>query len=124
MKKFIRLVSSLILLSAIAACGGGGPCGEPNQIFSISFLNSQYFGSVGTPLTVSPTINPASCINDMSLQLSGGRLPPGMSISNGKITGTPTTAGNYQFSIGIAGVAGYDTGTRFASATTTIVISR
>jgi hypothetical protein len=125
MKKFIKLVSGLILLSAIAGCGGGGgPCGEPNQIFSISFRNSEYFGRVGTALTVSPTINPESCINDMSLQLAGGRLPPGMSISNGKITGTPTTAGNYQFSIGIAGVAGYDTGSRFASATTTIVISR
>ncbi len=125
MKKIIRLVSGLILLSAITACGGGGgPCGQPNQIFSISFLSSEYFGRVGTPLSVSPTINPESCINDMSLQLSGGRLPPGMSISNGKITGTPSTAGNYQFSIGIAGVAGYDTGTRFATATTTIVISR
>ncbi len=119
-------MSGLILLSAIAACGGGGgPCGEPNQIFSISFRNSEYFGRVGTPLTVSPTINPASCISEMSLQLAGGRLPPGMSISKGTITGTPSAAGDYQFSIGIAAVDGYDLGSRFASSNTvTISISR
>jgi len=110
------------LTTACGGGGGGGPCGAPNQIFSISFLNSEYYSYVGIPSTVSPIINPVSCINDMSLQLAGGRLPPGMSISNGKITGTPTTAGTYQLSLGIAGVAGYDTLGKIASATTTIVI--
>ena len=62
-------------------------------------------GVVGTPysqaLTYSQSPN-TSCGSPLALPvftLSSGTLPPGLSIQNGMITGTPTTAGTYPFSV-------------------------
>ena len=97
----------------LVACGGGSNsiCGDQVQGFSIDFTNYTYLLSKGTPSTISTVITPESCRSSMHFSSSTSVLnnppPPGMSISNGNLTGTPTTAGSYTYRIGIDSVDGY-----------------
>lgn len=107
----MKIVKILLLLSIsilMAGCGGGGACGSESQIFSISFPYTNYSGRVGIPFKIIPTVNPESCRGSMNIQIGSGSMPPGLSISSGEITGTPSRAGSYTLNLGIAGVSGYE----------------
>lgn len=41
----------------------------------------------------------ASSIEPVTWSLTGGVLPPGLTFVNGKVSGTPTTSGTYQFTV-------------------------
>jgi len=70
----------------------------------------------GTGLTVSPTMMPPATRNmpytqaipikggrpPYSIRVLQGRLPPGLVLSNGAITGISGAAGSYQFTLGVA----------------------
>jgi hypothetical protein len=111
----------LSITALLSACGGGGVCGADSQIFEISLVKSSYQGKVGVPLEIQTILRPESCRGSMNIQNISGDLPPGMNISNGNVTGTPTRSGSYSFRLAIAGVDGYDTKGNFASSGTVFV---
>ncbi|MCX6611198.1 MAG: putative Ig domain-containing protein, partial [Acidobacteria bacterium] len=53
--------------------------------------------SLGQPYTV--TLNPTGGTSPYTHSLTGGSLPPGLSLSGATITGTPQSAGQYSFSV-------------------------
>lgn len=101
----------LILVSAffLAACGSdfGTPCGAKNQVFGINFEKTAYSGKVGEELKIETKLIPETCRVDMSFSMKTGDLPPGMSIVDGNIFGTPIEAGEFEFQIYITAVKNY-----------------
>jgi hypothetical protein len=57
---------------------------------------------------ISPYISQAPPGFFYSFTLTGGTLPPGLTLINSEITGTPTEAGNYAFTVGFAFGASVD----------------
>ncbi len=101
-------VMAAVLFSALTGCGGGDePCGEKSQTFSLSFPQSLASLHVGVPATVSSEFKPESCRGDASFALRSGALPPGMTLTNGNVSGTPTAMGEYKFQLSVDGVHGY-----------------
>jgi hypothetical protein len=102
---------ALILASAcfIAACGSdfGTPCGAKSQVFGINFEKTAYSGKVGEELKIETKLIPETCRADMTFSIKTGDLPPGMSIVEGNIFGTPTEAGVFEFQIYITSVLNY-----------------
>lgn len=73
--------------------GGGGVSGVP-IIWGEQLEN----GTVG--IAYSETLNAAGGTSPYSFSLASGSLPPGLSLSSsGVISGTPTSAGTYTFSV-------------------------
>ena len=123
--KIVKILLLITISILMAGCGGGGGvCGSEFQIFSISFPYTNYSGRVGIPFKIIPTVNPESCRGSMNIQIGSGSMPPGLSISSGEITGTPSRAGSYTFNLGIAVVDGYEKFSNYPSSNfITITIS-
>jgi hypothetical protein len=102
---FITAAGAAFLVSA---CGGGSdaPCGASYETFSIFFTPSTQTITSGTPVTVVSTVKPENCRGDMTFS-SASTLPPGMSLSNGNITGTPTKTGTFSIYVQIDSVNNY-----------------
>ena len=102
---------ALILASIcfLAACGSdfGTPCGAKSQVFGINFEKTAYSGKVGEELKIETKLIPETCRADMTFSVKTGDLPPGMSIVEGNIFGTPTEAGVFEFQIYITSVLNY-----------------
>jgi hypothetical protein len=102
---------ALILASIcfLAACGSdfGTPCGAKSQVFGINFEKMAYSGKVGEELKIETKLIPETCRADMTFSVKTGDLPPGMSIVEGNIFGTPTEAGVFEFQIYITSVLNY-----------------
>ncbi len=120
----MRKITASILITSLfglISCGGGstGPCGSDLEVFSVRFAQASYTIAKGTPASINSNITPESCRGSMQFEISNGTisgepssnssiyLPPGMTLSNGNITGTPTTSGTYTFALYISGVKGY-----------------
>ena len=66
-------------------------------------------GTVGQPYAgFTPTLGPAGVTQPVTYALAGGTLPPGLSLNpaTGQISGTPTAAGSYDFSLVASNAAG------------------
>lgn len=65
--------------------------------------------TVGTAYeaTLQASLNTMHSYSTIEYELDDGTLPEGLSIENGKITGTPTTAGTYTFTV-LASAKGYE----------------
>jgi hypothetical protein len=59
-------------------------------------------GAIGAPYAAQP-FNVAPAGTSYSLALTGGQLPPGMTFSNGALSGTPTAGGAFSFTVTAAG---------------------
>jgi hypothetical protein len=71
--------------------------------FSVSALPA---GTAGAAYSQSLLASPAAGA-PFSFALAGGSLPPGLSLANnGALTGIPTQAGSFNFSVGVTGVSG------------------
>lgn len=80
---------------------------------------------IGVPAELKSTITPESCRLDITYSVKTGSLPPGMSIVDGNIVGTPTQAGTYQFQVYIDAIDGYESVFSFSaprSALTTVTV--
>ena len=84
------------------------PCGAKNQTFGINFEKTAYTAKVGEELKVETQLIPETCRVDASFSVKSGELPPGTSIVDGHIFGTPTTAGVYEFQIYLTAVKNYE----------------
>lgn len=112
MKTFLKAATLTTFVLVLHGCGGGSSlCGADSQSFTIDFANSSYALVKGTPSTITSTITPESCRSNMTFSSSTLFLnnppPPGMSITNGNLVGTPTTSGTYTYRMGIDSVGGY-----------------
>jgi hypothetical protein len=109
--KNILLRYVLILVSAclVAACGSdfGTPCGAKSQTFGINFEKTAYSGTVGEELKIETKLIPETCRADMTFSIKTGDLPPGMSMVDGNLFGTPAEAGVFEFQIYITAVKNY-----------------
>jgi hypothetical protein len=98
--QFIAPVTALVIAVTVVACGSGRPAlvFEPAQMPG---------GTVGLPYagTVTVTQNETP-VGD--IYVANGSLPPGLTLqferggtnSTAQITGTPTTAGSFEFTLG------------------------
>lgn len=103
------LAVGTVAAGLLSACGGGGEelCAASNQSFSIDFEESQYSLAAGTESTITSKIFPESCRADMAVGVRTGAVPPGMSIVNGNLQGTPSEGGEFTVQLTITGVKGY-----------------
>lgn len=113
-----------LLSTLLTACGGGDPCGAQTQFFGYLFKQTTVTLKVGTPATIASEFSPESCRGDASFSLRSGNIPPGMALDNGNVIGTPTTAGDHKFRIGVDGVDGYSiSGTGLIASTVTVKVT-
>lgn len=98
----------LVLLDLLTGCGGGGGGSDGGQDLTVTF---SYSGSAAVPAVflpaqLLPTIGGLGA-NSPRCAVSGGSLPPGMSLVGGcVISGTPTEAGNFSSTVTLT-VDGY-----------------
>jgi hypothetical protein len=107
--RILRYALVLASVCFIAACGSdfGTPCGAKSQVFGINFEKTAYSGKVGEELKIETKLIPETCRADMTFSIKTGDLPPGMSIVEGNIFGTPTEAGVFEFQLYITSVLNY-----------------
>ena len=107
--KFYKLALAILSI-VLVSCGGGDAeqCDAPKQLFSIAFPSANYSGKVGVAFSLMPSVNPETCRSKMTIQVAGGSMPPGLKISSGQISGTPTSSGTYTLWLGIVAVEGYE----------------
>ncbi|MGD0792822.1 MAG: kelch repeat-containing protein [Terriglobales bacterium] len=100
MKTFRLLLIFVYSLCLLNACGGGGRMSvfTPTPLTIISgappngTLATVYDGSSGFPLSALGGTQPYTW---SWAAAAGSSVPPGLNLSNGSVTGTPTTAGTY-----------------------------
>lgn len=98
--------SCAIRATRTIACWGSNANGQGNSIaFTSSSLSTTVGGqSYNHTFTATSSIGGAT----VTYSLGGGTLPPGLNLaSDGSLTGTPTTGGNYTFTV-LAGDGVYD----------------
>ena len=109
-KRFFLAAVSALLLSAVAACGGGGSGGSggtKDLTVSFSYVGNSRTTQLFAQSTVAPSLGGLDG-NNPRCAVSGGALPPGMSIIAGcVISGTPTAPGDFSATI-VLTVDGYD----------------
>ena len=109
-QRYARLLAvGAVTIGLMSACGGGGEelCAASNQSFSIDFEESSYSLAAGADSTITSKIFPESCRADMTVGVRTGAVPPGLSIVNGNLQGTPSEAGEFKVQLTITGVKGY-----------------
>jgi hypothetical protein len=96
--------SCLCAILLISGCGGGGGGGGNNADPVLSFTSSLTLpdGVIGQPYN--ETIDIGGAVGALTVTLTSGSLPPGMTFRTGSIIleGTPTTAGDYEFTFGVS----------------------
>ena len=106
MWKWVVAVAACVV--PLAACVHGGAGGSGSAGFSIAYPAST--GKVGAKFYAQPT---AQCHYDngrdarwaiTSARVTSGELPPGITIEDGALTGTPTKAGDFHAQVAFSGV--------------------
>ncbi len=114
-KKLLTASSAIAVAIALTACGGGdNPCGSKSQAFSVGFDLRAFDIKIGVPVEIKSTTSPESCRQDITYSVKNGSLPPGMSLINGNVVGTPTLAGTFQFQVFIDAISGYEAVSSFS----------
>ncbi len=109
-KVVVSLAFILILSIVLTACGGGGSTPPPppsaptiqTVLLPQGAVNMQYLVG-GNPVTLSAT----GGTSPYTWSIASGSLPPGLSLNaqQGVISGTPTTLGNYPFTVQVTDAA-------------------
>jgi hypothetical protein len=93
--------SYIFSVHVVDSAGNSGDASCSITIATGIGCNNPPAGAIGVPYTHSITVAPAGSI----ASITGGTLPPGLSMSaGGVITGTPSLAGNYTFTITVTAV--------------------
>ena len=114
-KRIFSASFAIAAAMAISACGGGGVCGEKSQTFRISIDPKVFNLKIGVPAELKSTVMPESCRFDITYSVKTGSLPPGMTLIDGNVAGTPTQAGTYQFQVFIDAISGYESVSSFTA---------
>ncbi|MCB1224233.1 MAG: putative Ig domain-containing protein [Verrucomicrobiales bacterium] len=101
----------------ITATDSMGCTGTMSEVWTPDCPTITYFpsymppGSVGTPYSVNGYVN--SGYGSVTYSVTGGALPDGLSLdaNNGDISGTPTAAGTFSFTVTVTNAYGCDTNT-------------
>ena len=109
-KVVVTLAFILILSVVLTACGGGGstPPPPPSAPTIQTVLLPQ--GAVNVPYLVGSnpvTLSATGGTSPYTWSIASGSLPPGLSLNaqQGVISGTPTTLGNYPFTVQVTDAA-------------------
>lgn len=104
----IRGVSLLALLWTAAACGsGGGDSSSAGGGGALSFVTTS-LPDAQTGLSYFASITATGGVGSHEWSLASGALPPGVTLdeaatgSTTSLSGSPTAAGTYQFTVGVA----------------------
>jgi hypothetical protein len=100
------------IVIALAACSGAGTSGETAtfRVFYPDMANAGFHASVGKHFAVKPV---GQCLytsgRDARWSMTGarvdsGKLPPGLAIEEGAVSGTPIEAGSWTFQVKFSGV--------------------
>jgi PKD repeat protein len=98
-------VSYIVNLNTVLVAyqGGGSSTPIPSKPYLGAILLPS--GTVGIAYAAEGTIDPPSVLAPITYTISSGSLPPGLSLSSPdasrewEISGTPTTAGSYTFTL-------------------------
>lgn len=77
-------------------------------VYALPSTSGSYANSMEVGIAYSSSISASGGKSPLAWTVSGGTLPPGLSLngSNGQISGTPTTAGSYNFSVRVTDALG------------------
>lgn len=90
------LVCAGLLLAVLGGCGELDAPGDPLSIFT-STLEPAYLGEpYEFNIIVSGGLAP------YNFELDDGELPPGLTLENGSVSGTPAEAGTFEFSVQVS----------------------
>lgn len=100
MKRPLRLpavpATALLLVLLLGGCGELDAPGERLSLFA-STIDTAYLGEDYTfDFVVTGGLAP------YNFEVREGRLPPGLTLENGSLSGTPTEAGNFDFSLQVS----------------------
>jgi large repetitive protein len=108
MRKLSLLSAAFLGLCMLSACGGGSPSLAPPPPLALEITSgplpsgtsgAAYGGATGFPLTASGGIAPYKWSWAAAASSS---LPPGITLTNTTISGTPTAAGSYNVIVTVA----------------------
>lgn len=92
----LSLVCAGVALLALGGCGELDAPGDPLSVFTSTpepaYLDEPYTFDI----IVSGGLAP------YNFELDGGELPPGLTLENGSVSGTPTEAGSFEFSVQVS----------------------
>ena len=96
------LVTSSLWLSSCGAISSPASANQSTSASSLSVLPLPAVGTVGTPYNATLSVSGGTA--PYAFKLASGELPSGvhLSSSNGKLAGTPTSAGNFNFNIAVS----------------------
>ncbi len=87
---------ALLLSLTLGGCGELNTPGDPLTVFA-STLGPAYLGE---PYTFDFVVNGG--LAPYNFELRDGQLPPGLTLENGSISGTPTREGNFTFTLQVS----------------------
>jgi hypothetical protein len=99
------------IIAALVACGPRGGGGSDTATFHVAYPDATTARTkVGARFYAKPA---ARCVREdgsdarwaiVGAHVTSGELPPGITIEDGALTGTPTKAGEYAATVSIGGV--------------------
>ena len=116
--RWIALCALLVLAAVTVGCGAASQTGNARSSQSTSLSTSQIAitvpasaGKVGVPYNAVASVSGGQAPYIFSVS-KGGSLPPGLSLNplTGTISGVPTVAGDYSFTLTVADVPHHEVG--------------
>lgn len=93
MKRPLRLPTVLLLALLLGGCGELDAPGEPLSLFASTLEPAYLEEEYTSDFVVTGGLAP------YTFEVRDGQLPPGLTLENGSLSGTPTEAGNFEFSL-------------------------
>jgi len=97
----LRQVAPLALVLLLAACGQSSTLGSTGTKEPLRFATST-MPAVYTGEAYDLNVQVSGGVNPYSYRVASGKLPPGMTLRDGKLTGTPTQPGRYEFTVEVS----------------------
>lgn len=98
-RRFGLVVAGLALTILVAVLGGCGELDAPGDPLSV-FTSTPPPAYLDEPYTFDIVVSGG--LAPYAFELRSGELPPGLTLENGSVSGTPTEAGSFEFSVQVS----------------------